>query len=74
MRLIAILALAVILAATAGCSASPTPELTESPGPSPGSLPTPSSPRDIMDLILQTPVAQRLEGPGPAILTMEEAR
>jgi hypothetical protein len=26
-----------------------------------------------MDLILRTPVAQRLEGPGPAIMTMEEA-
>ena len=74
MRLIVILSLATILMATAGCSASPTPDLTENSGEAPGSPPAPSSPGDIMDLILQTPVAQRLEGPGPAIMTMEEAR
>ena len=75
MRLIAILSLATILMATAGCSASPTPALTENPGEAPGSPPAPSSSGDILDLILQTPVAQRLEEPGGlAIVTMEEAR
>ena len=75
MRLIAILSLATILMATAGCSASPTPALTENPGSPPGSPPAPSSSGDILDLILQTPVAQRLEEPGGlAIVTMEEAR
>ena len=53
MRLIAILSLATILMATAGCSASPTPALMENPGEAPGSPPAPSSLGDIMDLILQ---------------------
>ena len=58
MSLIAILSLATLLVGMIGCSASPG-------SPHPQRLGGPGAP---------DPVAKRLVGPGPAVMTMEEAR
>ena len=74
MRLIAILSLATLLVGMIGCSASPEADPTENPGSAQGSPPAPPIPNDLVALVLQTPVAKRVVGPGPAVMTMEEAR
>ncbi len=74
MRLIAILSLATLLVSLAGCSAASENDPTENPEQVPGSPPSPPVVNDVTALMLQTPVAQRLVGPGPAVMTLEEAR
>lgn len=66
----------LVTIALAGCSrGQPVPGVTDHPAlPKLSAVPLPGERDDLVRMVLQTPVADRMAGPGPALMTLEEAR